>query len=247
MAYIAQRAVRGDQRLDFRRRRVVGRLPSVAELDDVYHYTIDDLKNYYNANFSPSIANFHIAGDISKEKVINSLQGLAEAWSPKEVVFPDYPDPEPVSESKVYFADVPGAKQSVIYIGMPSLARTDAEYYPATVMNYKLGGSFNSHVNMTLREEKGYTYGARTYFTGSYVPGYFLASSSVRSSATEESAHIFKDLMEQYRNGISEDELEFTKNALVKSNAREFETLRSLLGMLQNMSMCDLPFDYVKN
>lgn len=215
--------------------------------ESVENITIEDLKAYYEANFSPAVANFHIAGDIRKEKVINSLQGLSEAWVPKEVVFPDYADPEPISESKVYFADVPGAKQSVIYIGMPSIARTDEEFYPATVMNYKLGGSFNSHVNMTLREEKGYTYGARTYFTGSYVPGYFLASSSVRSSATEESAHIFKDLMDDYRNGISEDELEFTKNAMVKSNAREFETLRSLISMLQNISMYDLPFDYVKN
>ncbi len=99
------------------------------------------------------------------------------------------------------------------------MARTDDDYYPATVMNHKLGGSFNSHVNMVLREEKGYTYGARTYFTGSYVPGYFLASSSVRSSATEESTQIFKDLMEAYRNGITEEEMDFTKNALVKSNA----------------------------
>ncbi len=78
------------------------------------------------------------------------------------------------------------------------------------------------------------------------MPGYFLASSSVRSSATEESVTIFKDLMEQYREGITEEEMEFTKNALVKSNAREFETLRSLLSMLQTISMYDLPFDYVK-
>ncbi|HSG67924.1 MAG TPA: hypothetical protein VK994_04405, partial [Bacteroidales bacterium] len=89
-------------------------------------------------------------------------------------------------------------------------------------------------------------YGARTSFVGSFVPGYFIASSNVRSTATEESVQIFKDLMQSYREGISDDELEFTKNALVKSNAREFETLRSLIGMLENISMYDLPFDYVK-
>ncbi|MDT8393604.1 MAG: pitrilysin family protein [Bacteroidales bacterium] len=208
--------------------------------------TIDDLKAYYEANFSPALANFHVAGDIGQEKVVTSLAGLTEKWAPKEVVFPEYPDPEPVLESKIYFADVPGAKQSVIYIGAPSMPRTHNDFYPATVMNHKLGGSFNSHVNMVLREEKGYTYGARTYFTGSFMPGYFVASSSVRSSATEESVNIFKDLMAAYSEGIPEEDLEFTKNALVKSNAREFETLGSLLGMLQNISMYDKPFDYVK-
>ena len=215
--------------------------------ESVEGITMDDLKSYYEENFSPSVAAFHVAGNITPDKVMNSLDDLAEKWDPKEVIFPEYPVPEVPEESAVYFADVPGAKQSVIYIGMPSMPRTDPDYYPATVMNYKLGGAFNGHVNMVLREEKGYTYGARTYFTGSYVPGYFLASSSVRSSATEESAHIFKDLMKEYREGITEDELKFTKNALVKSNARDFETLRSLLYMLQNISMYDLPFDYVKD
>ncbi|MCK4569273.1 MAG: insulinase family protein [Bacteroidales bacterium] len=214
--------------------------------ESVEDITIDDLKDYYNENFSPSVTAFHVAGDIDEAKVLSSLNGLAEKWETKEVTFPEYSYPEAIEESAVYFADVPGAKQSVIYIGAPSMARTDDDFYPVTVMNHKLGGSFNSHVNMMLREEKGYTYGAWTYFTGSYVPGYFLASSNVRSSATEESVRIFKDLMEAYRDGITEEEMAFTKNALVKSNARDFETLRSLLKMLQNISMYELPFDYVK-
>jgi len=219
---------------------------SQGSVESVEGITMDDLKYYYNTNFSPSVAAFHIVGNIPQNKAISSLQGLDEAWAGKEVVFPEYEVAEAPESAAVYFADVPGAKQSVIYIGAPSMARTDDNFYPATVMNHKLGGSFNSNVNLVLREEKGYTYGARTYFGGSYIPGYFMASSSVRSSATEESVQIFKDLMEAYRDGITEEEMDFTKNALVKSNAREFETLNSLLYMLQNISMYGLPFDYVK-
>ena len=70
--------------------------------------------------------------------------------------------------------------------------------------------------------------------------------SSLKTFATLESVNIFKELMENYRNGLSEEDLEFTKNALIKSNARRFETLGALLGMLQEISEYDLPFDYVK-
>ena len=208
--------------------------------------TLDDLKAYYAANFSPSVASFHVAGDISQAKVMASLKNLDKKWKSKEVVFPEYPLVDGPKASKVYFVDVPGAKQSVISIGCLSLSRNDPDYYAATVMNYKLGGSFNSDVNLVLREEKGFTYGARTSISGSYIRGTFVASSSVRSSATFESVQIFMNLMEAYRNGISEEDLLFTKNSLNKSKAREFETLGAKLGMLQNISMYNLPKDYVR-
>jgi zinc protease len=208
--------------------------------------TIDDLKAYYNKNFSPDLASFMITGDITKDKVVRSLQPLSSRWKGTKVPFPSFPLPAALTESRIYFVDVPGAKQSVINIGCLGLTRTDKDYYPAVVMNYKLGGSFNGNVNLVLREEKGFTYGARTGFSGTFIPGQFIASASVRSSATQESVQIFKDLMEQYRKGISESDLEFTRNALIKSNARAFETLGAQIGMLRDISLYQLPVDYVK-
>jgi zinc protease len=125
------------------------------------------------------------------------------------------------------------------------MARTDPDYFPATVMNYKLGGSFSGNVNLILREEKGYTYGARTNFDGTKIPGSFSASSSVRTNTTFESVKIFKEEIDKYKEGISQEDLEFTKNALIKSNARRFESQFSLLNMLQNISAYDLPSDYI--
>jgi len=215
-------------------------------VESVEKITLDDLKAYYSSNFSPSIAAFHIAGNISKDKVVQSLNSLAGKWQPKEVIFPEYAIPVQIDASKIYFVDVPGAKQSVINIGCLGLARTDANYYPAQVMNYKLGGSFNGYVNLILREEKGFTYGARTGFSGSYIPGTFIASASVRSTATQESVQIFKDLMSNYRDGIPQEDLQFTKDALIKSNALQFETLYALVGMLEDISMYNMPKDYVK-
>jgi zinc protease len=208
--------------------------------------TVDDLKAYYQAYFTPSAASFHVAGDITQDKVMASLKNLDKKWHGSGITYPEYALTVPPEKSMIYFVDVPGAKQSVINIGGPGLSRNDKDFYAVTVMNQKLGGSFNGNVNMVLREEKGFTYGARTGFSGSYIPGTFQASASVRSSATYESVEIFKKLMEEYRQGISEEDLIFTKNSLNKSKAREFETLGAKLRMLQEISMYNLPFDYVR-
>jgi zinc protease len=207
---------------------------------------MDDLKEFYAKSISPTVAKMHIAGKISKDRVKEGLQSLTANWKPFDVEMPEIPKAVIPDKPIIYFVDVPGAKQSVINIGHSSVPRTSGDYHPATVMNYKLGGSFNGIVNMILREEKGFTYGARTYFSAGKNYGYFVAAASVRSTATEESVRIFKDEIEKYRNGISDEDLEFTKNALIKSNARSFETLGALHGMLTTISVYNLPFDYVK-
>jgi zinc protease len=207
---------------------------------------MDDLKTFFNASFSPSVARMHVVGQIDKQQVMDAMESLSARWQPFEVEIPKIPVPAAPEKSKIYFVDVPGAKQSVINIGCAALPETHEDFYPATVMNYKLGGSFNGIVNLILREEKGYTYGARTGFSGGKHYGTFNASSSVRSSATQESVQIFKDEMEKYIQGIDKEGLQFTKDALIKSNARAFETLGALHGMLTEISSYNLPFDYVK-
>ncbi len=208
---------------------------------------LEDLKNYYEANFSADLATVSIVGDIRRSDAVKAFKGLAERWETKDVFFPEYALPEPSSKAQIYFVDVPGAKQSEIRIGYLSMAYTNPDYYPATVMNMKLGGSFSSDINLTLREEKGYTYGARSRFMGSRSPGLFIASSGVRSNTTEESVHIFKNIMTDYRESIAEEDLEFTKNMMLKSNARRFETLGALRGMLDNIATYGLPFDYIRD
>jgi len=219
--------------------------PTSGTEESVESITMDDLKAFWEKNFSPSVTRFHIVGNINQEQTLEQLKDLETKWAAKEVVIPTYPLPEDRDKTSLYFVDIPNAKQSVINIGYLSMARTDPDYFPATVMNYKLGGSFSGNVNLILREEKGYTYGARTGFSGTKIPGTFSASSSVRTNTTYESVQIFKEEIEKYKNGISQEDLDFTKSALIKSNARRFESQFSLLGMLQTMSAYDLPANYI--
>ena len=214
--------------------------------ESVSSITIDDLKNFYGSSFSPTLASFIVAGDVDQQRVEAALAGLNEKWQPKEVSLPNISIPEAPDKSQIYFVDVPGAKQSVIYIGAPSIARTNPDYYPAYVTNYKLGGSFNGIFNLILREEKGFTYGARSNFSGARNYGTFVASSMVSTNSTLESVSIFKAEMEKYRKEIPQEYVDFTKSALLKGNARSFETLGGLLNMLNNMAAYDLPADYIK-
>jgi zinc protease len=214
--------------------------------ETVESIAIEDLKAFYETNYSPSVSHISIVGDISQDEAITLFAPLEGSWEAKEVEFRTYADPPAPSRARLYFVDFPGARQSEIRIGYVALKYTDPDYYPATVMNYQLGGSFNGRVNIILREEKGYTYGARSGFSGSSYPGPFTASSGVRSNATLESVQIFKDEIENYREGISEEDLTFTKANMIQSNALRFETLGALRGMLNSIGMYDLPFDYIE-
>jgi zinc protease len=219
-------------------------IPPTGTIKSVESITMDDLKSYYTANLSPSVTKMQVAGDIEKDRVMKSLRSLATTWEAKSVTIPAVEGSKMPDKGGVYFVDVPGAKQSNIYIGYASIPRSNPEYFPVTVMNYKLGGAFNGILNMILREEKGFTYGARSGFAGYQNHGNFTASSSVRSDATLESVNIFKTEIEKYREQLDEADLQFTKDALLKSYALKYETLGALLGMLRDISEYNLPADY---
>lgn len=207
--------------------------------------TMDQLQEYYEKNISPSVARCLVVGAVDQSRVEKALENLNTHWAAKEVEMPKLVFAAPPAKPSVYFVDVPGAKQSNIYIGTPTIARSHPDFNAVTVANYKLGGSFNSYVNLVLREEKGYTYGARTAVSGTKHYGMFTASSAVMSTATLESVEIFRDLMKQYRQEVTQEDVDFTKNSLLRGNALKFETQGALLGMLNTISTYNLPDDYI--
>lgn len=222
-------------------------LPASGTPETIETITIDDLKTFYEHYYTPNLTRIHVVGNITKDEALKALAGLGKRWEQNEVEIPSYPYPDEVGHKTLYFVDIPNAKQSVINIGYLAMSREDPDFYPAKVMNYKLGGSFSGNINLILREEKGYTYGARTIFTGSTLKGPFIASSSVRTNVTFESVQIFKEEMEKYREGISEEDLDFTKNSMIKSNARAMETLWSKMNILRTMSASGREVNYIKD
>ena len=216
---------------NIRSKNILGTIPTVNAI------TLDDLRAFYARSISPSVARMHFVGALNKAKVTDSLASLSRNWKPRPVAIPKTPVPEAPQASKIYFYDVPDAKQSVILFGYPAMAATDKEYYPATVANYILGGGgFASRLTLQLREAKGYTYGIRSGFSGTTAPGPFAVSSSIRSNVTLEAAQLIKEIMENYGKTYTAEDLATTKSAMLKSQARTFETAGAKLNMLDNIS-----------
>ncbi len=209
--------------------------------------TLEDLKNYFSANMGSENVNFQVVGAVNKNSVTNSLKTISKNWTSKNTVIPMITNTATITNSQVYFYDVPGAKQSVIRIGYPALSATDTDFYPTQILNYRLGGgSFASQLTQELREGKGYTYGISSMFMGSVNKGFFAVSSGVRSNVTFESVALVKDILQKYGANFNANDLEITKSYLIKSNARAFETLSSKLEMLYDINNYNYTNDYAK-
>jgi zinc protease len=112
-------------------------------------------------------------------------------------------------------------------------------------MNFSLGGAFNSRINMNLREDKGFTYGARSGFSGSHYPGAFSAGATVKAKVTDSTIVEFMKEIEGFRaNGITDEELAFTKSNLLQKDVLNYETLYDKAGYLSTILEYDLPKDY---
>jgi zinc protease len=214
--------------------------------ESVQAITIDDLKAYYEAYLSPTVVYMHIAGAVSSGDATRPLRSLTQRWEARDVSIPEFTRPEETIASKIYFYDVPNASQSVLRIGYLGMAETDSDYYAATVMNYILGGGgFASRLTQELREGRGYTYGISSGFSGSNLPGPFSIGSGVRSNVTYEAIDLIRQILAEYPETFSDQDLENTKSYLLKRNARAFETLGAKLGILQTMSANNWTADYI--
>jgi len=194
--------------------------------------TIADVRSYFNDYFSPNVTSIHVVGSISKKEAIHSFSTLIKNWPSKEVSLPNLTLPKTPEVSRIYFYDVPGATQSLLYFGHPAVAATHPDYYPLYVLNYRLRNSLQDE----LRNDKGYTYNIKSQFTGSTDRGLFLIKSSVRSNITYEAVRLIQEISSDFAENYDENDLESTRSYLTKSNARSFESINSKIRYLKYLS-----------
>lgn len=212
----------------------------------VERITLDDLKMYYQKNFSPNLAAFHVVGAVNQAQVAGALMNIEQKWANKNVSLPTVPDARQITKPVIYFVDIPGSKQSVVRLGAPLVKGNHPDYFAASVVNDKLGAGSNGILFQRLREERGYTYGANSAAPRRMSQGFFTAFSSVRANVTKESVQLFREIMQGYKDDYSQEYLDVTRTALLRSNALAFETLGNKMNILLNMSTFGLPADYIK-
>lgn len=210
--------------------------------------TREDLVSFYSSFYRPGNATLIVVGDATLKDLQPRLEKALADWEQKPVQVRQTPPAPPAAARKVYLIDKPGAPQSEIRVGYPALPRATPEFFPVTVMNRILGGQFSSRINMNLREKRGYTYGARSAFMFLKQAGPFMASGGFMSAKTDSAVEqLVYEIDRMHRDGITAEELEFSKKGLTGSFALSFETSAQIAGALQNIVLYGLPENYYEN
>jgi zinc protease len=222
-------------------------MPEEGTTQSVQAITLADLTAFYDNYYRPDFADVVIVGDISKARAIEAISTLSE-WETKEYALPSFGEFANTDKGKIYLVDNPGGVQSVISILKHALVfDAEGEYFKSGLMNFPLGGMFNSRINLNLREDKGYTYGARSGFNGGKMTGTFSASADVAGQHTVASIQEFLKEMNKYQaSGMTEDELELMKKAYTQRDALSSETPTRKAAILIRMLGYDLDKDYRK-
>lgn len=204
--------------------------------------TLDAVKAFHSKYYDVSTAKLNIVGDFEADQVETLFGNIAD---PVEVSAEPKPLPslKSVDETTVYFYNIPEAKQSVIRMERPALPVTDPDYAKLEALNFPLGGIYTSKLNTTLRVDKGYTYGIRSYANGNATDGTFGVQTSVRTNATKESLELIRDILKDHAEGMESEELAETKDALLRGQALKNETLGDKLRLVQEISRNGLPDD----
>ncbi|HEX8427420.1 pitrilysin family protein [Hymenobacter sp.] len=222
-------------------------IPVSGTATTVQSLTLDDVKKFYAENYAPNVSYLTLVGDIDQKTVVPRLTFL-KTWPRKNVTLPaGTPAPQP-DKTRIYFVNKDAAAQSEIRVGYLTNLPYDAtgEYYRAYLANYILGGAFNSRINLNLREDKGYTYGARSGFQSSRYVGPFTAQAGVRADATAPSVKEFMNEIKNYRNGATDEELQFLQASVGQQDALRYETGQQKAAFLGRLLEYDLPNDYVR-
>lgn len=185
-------------------------------------------------------------GDVEPEAFRGALEARFGEWTagPGRREVPS-PEGDGGTHRGVVLVDRPGSAQAEIRLGTVGLAYGADDFFGAVVANAILGGLFNSRVNMNLREEKGWTYGARSSFSFRRAEGPFVAEAAVETGAAGRALDEFRSEMRgMWERPPDDQEVQLARNSLILSLPRQFETVRQVTRKVATQVVHDLPEDY---
>jgi len=212
--------------------------------------TTDDVASFHRDYFKPGRAIITVTGDVDAASVKATIEKALAAWTPggekPSFAYPALPSGKPTA---IYLVDKPGAAQSVFNIGIPGPPRNTPDYMALQVMNFILGGHFQSRLNANIREEKGYSYGVNSGFSYGKGPGPFRAGGDVISEKTDLALIEFMKELKgiQGEKPISDEELQMAKETLVQRLPGQFSSVSQIGSSITGLLLQDLPADYYQN
>lgn len=208
--------------------------------------TRQDLLAHYASVWKPNVAYLVIVGDITPETAKEQALQYFGDWRPNEVDKQRYNRPVPPQGNRVCFAPVPGAVQSVIDVTFPMYLKPGhPDVVAVSVMNTMLGGFFGSRLNQNLREDKAYTYGARSSASPDKLVGRFSARASVRNEVTDSSlVEFLSEIRKMVETPAADSSLQFVKNYLNGSFALSLERPETIARFALNIERYGYSSDY---
>jgi zinc protease len=207
--------------------------------------TADDLRAFHETAYAPSRATLIVVGDITIDAVAPLLEAQFGRWADRDgSTRPSVPAAPQLTKRQITIVNKPGAEQSQIRIGSVGVARNTPDYFTLQVMNTILGGSFTSRLNQNLREQHGYSYGARSLFDMRLAAGPFWAGAGVQTDKTAEALVEFFNEFAAIRKQVSDEELHRGRNFVALSLASQLETIDDLSSRIEELVTYALPANY---
>lgn len=207
--------------------------------------TPEDFTSFYRAHYGPSNSALVLVGDLTRSQAETLAKKYFGGWSTQPVASHPLGDIPALPATHVVIVDKPGAPQSALYAVGAGVAENAPDIELLQMLNYTLGGSFASRINMNLREEHGYTYGASSAFPHYRFAGSFQAGGLVRTDITAPAA---KELLGEIRKFTTTpstpEELAAAREASIRSLPGKFETTSAIAGAMQSIFIADRPLDY---
>ncbi|MDY0987815.1 Peptidase M16 inactive domain protein [Flavobacterium sp. ACN2] len=214
--------------------------------ETVKNVTLADVQNNYNTYFVPENAYLVIIGDVKFKEAKTAVEKLFSGWKKQTAPKNTYPTPVNVSSLQIDFVDVPNAVQSEIsLVNTVNLRMNDPDFFPAVIANQILGGDFNSYLNMNLREQHAWTYGASSSIgSGKYVTK-FKASSAVRNTVTDSAVVQFvKEIKRIRTERVDPEVLRNVKAGYIGRFVMQVEKPQAVARYALNIETEKLPADF---
>ncbi len=212
--------------------------------DSIKAMSRDDMMNFWKTHYVPKNAALVVAGSIAVDELKTLAESKFGSWQGGETSVPSTGTLEP-TKAKIVIVDRPGAQQTMVRLLQMGVQRATPDYPVIEVMNSELGGLFSSRINLNLREEHGYTYGASSFFVYRRPLGYFGVGGGIRTDATAPAVtEIFKEINRMIDTPMKPEELNLAKDSQSRSLPGMFETNGGAAGALSEIFMYNLARDY---